>query len=185
MKKLVAISSIFFSCYSQACTPFDTGKGLTTGSVHSPVVLWASWWCPPAKGYGEYTKGKGAVWIPSYYSSASDLAAFHTALQNKDVAWMEKQVMLPANDPQILRSIASPEARAKQLAAKPADYYPAVVAPNGTKTTRPFYPMYGTVRGSVEAGRVTIAGTKCSAVGYASFSPDFDPAKVTFCKAAP
>jgi len=124
MKKVLlslALSAFYLS--AQACTPFDKeAKGITTGSVHSPVVIWISWWCPPEVGKKEWTKGKGAVWIPSYYASSQEILDFHNAVERKDIAWMESKVNLSPNDPQILRSIASPEARAKQLAAKPKDY---------------------------------------------------------------
>lgn len=124
MKKFLFTLALSVSCFgAQACTPFDKqAKGITTGSVHSPVVIWISWWCPPEVGKKEWTKGKGAVWIPSYYASAKEISEFHDAVARKDVAWMESKVNLSPDDPQILRSIASPEARAKQLAAKPKDY---------------------------------------------------------------
>ena len=191
LHKLLPLSAILLSFSSLACNPWTEGTNMTTGSVNSPVTVWAHWWCKPASGVGEYT-GYYAWITPSRYADPQKILQFHILLDKKD--WEGLKTMQPAEDDFTKnRSVKSPEAVAKQQAAKPSAYYPAVVAPNlastSTPKTRPAYKVLpdGT-RDTKEAARA-VQGVGCNpnvrnlTGGYMAYAPDFSPNLVTLCKA--
>ena len=194
MRRLVQILCIgvwvwFFAALAlqdaEACVPVEvggTGKGLTTGNVHSPVVLWAAWWCPPSSGIGPYTR-RAVAWGPTHFA---DPAAWHDALTRRDWAWLESRATWAPDHPEMLRSVNNAAARAIQEAARPADLYTYRVAPNLPSLSRPVYEFANGVRGTREVARAAV-GAGCNhnlprSGAYMTFAPDFAPNRVTLCK---
>jgi hypothetical protein len=166
---------------ANACTPWSTGVGLTTGHSVSPPLMWAAVWCPPASGVGPYRMR--LWWVRP---GAVDVLAFRNALARKDEAWLAAQITDDLTDEEGA-VINAPSERALRISTRPVALVAAyTVAPNGLTLTRPAYALTTGVRGTVAVGRADVGAAcdpaKARSGDYMTFGPLFAADRVALCK---
>lgn len=152
-----------------------SGTGLVTGG--SAVGQWAGWWCPDGKSHGVVSASGYQIKHPP---------GPHASIAARLSEYWRLNVTAPPSDWTVeMRGLYADMHDALQASRPPVPVWR--VAPNGTATTRPAYPLIDGVIGTKEAGRAPV-GQPCDCTAPINRSSTIYctapglPALVTVCR---
>lgn len=164
MKRLLLILLLLCGTAHAAppCWPSDVGgSGTVAVSGGDDTGQWVGWWCPDGQRYGVAAiTGYALKHPPGPHASVAAMLSAYWAL-NVTSPWTLELGMLQWDMVQALEASRPPAWK---------------VAPNGSYTTRPAYPVVDGVIGTKEAGRATV-GQPCDC------SAPIKRSAVTYCAA--
>ena len=131
--------------YAQACEPAQ-GVGAKLSNDGANIV--ATYWCPPAARWLDYTGQWGALSLAAPAAVQAQVIAALKTGKASDLRALITSTTMPAS------------ARAQLLATRPPA--PVIVAKNGTSTTRPTYIVTGGKRAAAAATARATVGARAA-----------------------